>query len=121
MSRLEKLIHKHIKSKPEFSFNYIATIQCNACVVKITIRQKDFKYCIDSHEKSARHKEKYAIWILHDRSRIQPVANLLTSARDNKEFNRKVAKAFIAADIPWSKLDNPLLREILLNVNLVFS
>jgi len=88
-------------------------VLCTSCNLKIEYTAKTLASRINDHVKSKQHNKS------KEHGTTPSIIGLLNRMDDNeknqKEFNKRLTQAFMAADIPLHKLKNPTLRQFLSN------
>lgn len=106
---IQTKIKSYVNEYPkEFSVNS-DFLFCSLCAVNVNASKR---YFVDSHRASSKHQLK-----LKTKSASQPtIAEAIHSVSKKADFYDDVTKAFLSADIPLEKLNNPQLRSLFENM-----
>ena len=86
----------------EFSATPVRDLRCNLCDVLVKC---DKKFFVESHQKSKQHQRKF-----ETKSKSQSKQSFLQL--DQVHFKEQVVSSFLAADIPFHKLNHPSLKSL---------
>ncbi|XP_055902175.1 uncharacterized protein LOC129938564 [Eupeodes corollae] len=98
------VLKKYVSDNPQIFTSDGKILFCKICSKGVSY---DKKFQVDQHLKSMRHTE------LSTLSNSTNSQQLLSFRTTQNNFNMDLCEAFVAADIPLSKLNNPSLRKFL--------
>ena len=103
--RTNKKIQRYVDHFPNEFQATTAYLWCSLCHVKVDCGRKSQ---VDAHRNSAKHKQH----LLPSSSSNISLATSSTDTINEENFPRRVTEAFLAADIPLKKLQNPKIKQL---------
>lgn len=101
---LSNKAHLYARESPtEFRVNPSGDLFCIFCCQTVNC---DKRFRVESHQSSAKHKK----LVLANAQNKKPQQSFLPSLK--KDFKSKLVEAFLSADIPLHKLQNPKIQEL---------
>lgn len=103
---LSKLIDRLIKDDKVLTRRNQNVLFCEACDTELTIHGNNAKSTIIAHKKTIKHTRNYALW-----TKDPLIQKTLIETSDAKNiFFERLARLFIALNIPFYRLNHPELR-----------